>query len=108
MAETLHLSSGEIEVIFNENNKEKILGNIIRENLGRDCDELFYLLFEDARNEQSCGDDYEVIADGYRGMLLDTVEELDGILLLFRSKRLNRTDLQKRLQNCRDNIYNNI
>lgn len=92
MAETLHLSSGEIEVIFNENNKEKILGNIIRENLGRDCEELFYLLFEDARNEQSCGDDYEVIADGYRGMLLDTVEELDGILLLFRSKRLNRTD----------------
>ena len=51
MAETLHLSSGEIEVIFNENNKEKILGNIIRENLGRDCEELFYLLFEDARNE---------------------------------------------------------
>ena len=67
MAETLHLSSGEIEVIFNENNKEKILGNIIRENLGRDCEELFYLLFEDARNEQSCGDDYEVLPTGIEG-----------------------------------------
>ena len=107
MAETLYLSSGEVEVIFNENNKEQILGGIIREKLGRDCEELFYHIIKND-TEQDCGDDYERIADGYRAMLMSVVEELDEALLIFRSKRLNRTDLQKRLQNCRDNIYNNI
>lgn len=45
MAETLYLSSGEVEVIFNENNKEQILGGIIREKLGRDCEELFTISY---------------------------------------------------------------
>lgn len=50
MAETLYLSSGEVEVIFNENNKEQILGGIIREKLGRDCEELFIILSKMTQN----------------------------------------------------------
>ena len=107
MAETLYLSSGEVEVIFNENNKEQILGGIIREKLGRDCEELFYHIIKND-TEQDCGDDYERIADGYRAMLMSVVEELDEALLLFNFQRLKRSDLQKMLQRCRNNIYNNL
>lgn len=107
MAETLYLSSGEVEVIFNENNKEQILDGIIREKLGRDCEELFYHIIKND-TEQDCGDDYERIADGYRAMLMSVVEELDEALLLFNFQRLKRRDLQKMLQRCRNNIYNNL
>lgn len=104
MADTLHLSSGEIEVIFDEKDKARILGDIIRERLGRDCEELFYHII----TEQTCSDDYEKIADEYRTMLINAMEELDAALLLFRGKRLNKANLEKILQNCRNDIYNNL
>jgi len=107
MAETLYLSSGGVKVIFDKNNKEQILSDIIREKLGRDCEELFYHIIQND-TEQDCGDDYESIADGYRAMLMSAVEELDEALLLFNFQRLKRSDLQKMLQRCRNNIYNNL
>lgn len=107
-AETLFITGGEIEVIFHTSDRERILGDIIRERLGKDCEDLFYHIITANAEKQVHGDDYERIADGYRTMLLETVEELDEALLLFRKPRLSRKGLQQILQNCRNNIYNNL
>ena len=50
MAETLYLSSGEVEVIFNENNKEQILGGIIRKNSGVIVKNFFIILSKMTQN----------------------------------------------------------
>ena len=75
MAETLFIQDGTTRIIFNANDRKQVLGDVIRENLGNDCEDLFYDILKDAEDGQIRGDDFEKIADGYHAMLLDAMEE---------------------------------
>ena len=75
------------------------LQQIIRENLGRDCEELYEEVLAERRGEN--GDNYEKVADGYRGMAVDTMNDLHEVLI---QPRLNR----KRLEAIYENLNRNL
>lgn len=74
MARTLYLENGSTEYIFAGETEADKLQQIIHENLGRDCEELYEEVLAERRGEN--GDNYEKIADGYRGMAVDTMNDL--------------------------------
>lgn len=61
------------------------------------------------KRKKRAGDDYEKIADGYRGMLVDTMYELksirDGVEA---SRRINKIELLKQLTNVYENLDKNL
>ena len=87
MAETLFIRDGTTRIIFNVKDRRQVLVDVIREKLGNDCEDLFYDIIKDVEERQASGGDYEKIADGYHAMLLDTMEELEALLLLFKAPR---------------------
>ena len=64
MARTLYLENGSTEYIFAGETEADKLQQIIRENLGRDCEELFNEIISELKGMD--GEDYERIAYGYR------------------------------------------
>ncbi len=89
MARTLYLENGSTEIIFaGETEKEK-LQKIIREHLGRDCEELFV---EVTTPEELDEDDWERIADGYHSLLTDTLNYLHEAL---EAPRLDRKKIER-------------
>lgn len=109
MARTLYLNDGSTEVVIGD--QEEVLGRIIEERLGRDCKELF----DDIKDEwieepwdTNGKEDYERIADRYYQMLQNALENLDTALKFFSQSRLNRKELQKCLQEARNDLYNNL
>lgn len=74
MARTLYLENGSTEYIFAGETEADKLQKIIRENLGRDCEELFEEIIAEYKTADP--DEYEKIADGYHGMLIDTMNGL--------------------------------
>ena len=98
MARSLFLKDGSTKLIFREGDRLTVLAGLIQEYLGKDCEELFYSIFED--NER--------IADGYLSMLRDILDELDAILLCFDAVRLDRRKVYRALRQCRDNLHNNL
>lgn len=99
MARTLYLTDGSTELVFGD--PEGTLQKIIYERLGRDCEELFTDILADLREELTGGDDYEKVADGYRGIAIDTMNDLHKVLM---QPRLNR----KRLEAIYDNLNKNL
>lgn len=95
MARTLYLENGSTEYIFAGETEADKLQQIIRENLGRDCEEVLAEL----RGEN--GDNHEKVADGYRGMAVDTMNDLHEVLM---QPRLNR----KRLEAIYENLNGNL
>ena len=98
MARTLYLNDGSTEVV-------------IGERLGRDCKELFDDIKEEWSEEPwdtNGREDYERIADGYYQMLQNGLENLNTALKFFSQSRLNRKELQKCLQEARNDLYNNL
>lgn len=69
------------------------------ERLGRDCEELFTEIISELKGMD--GEDYERIADGYRGMAVDAMNGLHEALM---QPRLNR----KRLEAIYDNLNKNL
>lgn len=107
MARTLYLENGSTEYIFAGETEADKLQQIIHENLGRDCEELYEEvlaeLYEEVLAERrgENGDNYEKIADGYRGMAVDTMNDLHEVLM---QPRLNR----KRLEAIYENLNRNL
>lgn len=99
MARTLYLPDGSMELVFGD--PKGTLQKIIYERLGRDCEELYTEILADLREELTGGDDYEKIADGYRSMAVDTMNDLHEVLV---QPRLNR----KRLEAIYENLNNNL
>ena len=62
MARTLYLENGSTEYIFAGETEVDKLQKIIRENLGRDCEELFEEII--AEYKTAAPEEYEKIADG--------------------------------------------
>ena len=94
MAKSLYLEDGSTEYIFAGETAQDKLQKIIRERLGRDCEELYEEIIADLRDED--GDDYERIADGFR-----TMAALHEVLM---QPRLSR----KRLETIYNDLNRNL
>ena len=80
-------------------------------NISRYCKELFDDIKEEWSEEPwdtNGREDYERIADGYYQMLQNALENLNTALKFFSQSRLNRKELQKCLQEARNDLYNNL
>ena len=106
MAQTLYLLDGSTEIVFG--NPEETLQRVIRERLGRDCEELFTELLEEARHPLGGGDDFEKIADGYLSALNSTMEEISSVLKEFDKARLDRAKVPRSLKNIWNDLYKNL
>lgn len=106
MAQTLYLLDGSTEIVFG--NPEETLQRVIRERLGRDCEELFTELLEEARHPLGGGDDFEKIADGYLSALNSTMEEISSVLKEFDKVRLDRAKVHRSLKNIWNDLYKNL
>lgn len=49
MARSLFLKDGSTKLIFHEDDRLNVLAKLIQEYLGKDCEELFYNIFERLR-----------------------------------------------------------
>ena len=99
MARTLYLENGSTEYIFARETEADKLQQIIRENLGRDCEELYTEIISELKGMD--GEDYERIADGYRGMAVDVMNGLHEVLM---QPRLNRKRLEAIYYNLNENL----
>ena len=99
MARTLYLENGSTEYIFARETEADKLQKIIRENLGRDCEELFEEIIAEYKTADP--DEYEKIADGYHGMLMDTMNGLEEALA---KPRLDRKRVEAIASNLRKNL----
>lgn len=106
MAQTLYLLDGSTEIVFG--NPEETLQRVIRERLGRDCEELFTELLEEARHPLGGGDDFEKIADEYLSALNSTMEEISSVLKEFDKARLDRAKVHRSLKNIWNDLYKNL
>ena len=97
-----------IVTIFDDE-ADRDLRELIDEYLGMEAAYLFDQVLEQEREnimeeygiDEIPGDDYEKISDGYRNMLVDTMNELQEIVY---AKRIDR----KRLENLWKNLNNNL
>lgn len=64
-------------------------------------DEIISEVQEEIEDRYAGGDDYEAISDGYRGQLVDVMNDIEEILC---AKRINR----KRLEGIYLNLNNNL
>lgn len=89
MARTLYLENGSTEYIFAGETEQDKLQKIIREHLGRDCEELYEEVIAELKDTDP--EDYERTACGYRVMLVDTMNSLHEVLT---QPRLSRKRLE--------------
>lgn len=99
MARTLYLENGSTEYIFAGETEQDKLQKIIREQLGRDCEELYAEIIAELRDDDV--DEWEKIADGYRGMCVDTMNFLKEAL---EQPKLSR----KRIEAIYNDLYKNL
>lgn len=99
MARTLYLENGSTEYIFVGETEQDKLQKIIREQLGRDCEELYAEIIAELRDDDV--DEWEKITDGYRGMCVDTMNFLKEAL---EQPRLSR----KRIEAIYNDLYKNL
>lgn len=105
MAKTIYLNDGSTEVILDD--WLFTFKRIVYEKLGYEAEKMFDAIIEDLTEEPD-GEDWERIADGLHTMLLDTLEEINGILNYAKSSGMKKDKLINKLQNCKDNLYKNI
>ena len=99
MARTLYLENGSTEYIFAGETEQDKLQKIIREHLGRDCEELYEEVIAELKDTDP--EDYERVADGYHGMLMDTMNSLEEALA---KPRLDRKRIERIAQNLCKNL----
>lgn len=97
MAITLYLPDGSTEYV--SGNPEEELQKIIRERLGRDCEELYTAIISKLKGMDN--DYYEIVANHYRDLVLDTLNGLHEALMKPLIKR-------KRLKAIYNNLFDNL
>lgn len=105
MAKTICLNDGSTEVVLED--EQTFCKRLIYERLGWDAGKMFDGIIEDLTEEPD-GEDWEKIADGYRTMLLDTLEKINWILNYVKGSYMAKKTLIARLQNCKDELYHNL
>lgn len=106
MAQTLYMNDGSMEVVIGC--PEDVLKRIIEERLGRDCRELYEEIVAEYAAEKEAEDDYEKIADGYYGELQDIHLAMTEVMRFFDKPRLDRKNLERRLQAITDSLSKNL
>ena len=105
MAATILCKDGSVEVVH-EYTPERIR-QMVEDHLGLDALDYMDDVHREMRRTRSDDEDWERVSDGYREMLVSTMQELEAILRQF-NKRLNRDKLYTQLNNVYNNIYKNI
>ena len=105
MAATILCKDGSVEVVH-EYTPERIR-QMVEDHLGLDALDYMDDVHREMRRTRSDDEDWERVSDGYRNMLVSTMQELEAILRQF-NKRLNRDKLYTQLNNVYNNIYKNI
>lgn len=101
----IYFNDGSFEVILDD--RLSCFRRIVYERLGWDAGNIFDGIIKDLTKEPD-GEDWEKIADGYHTMLLDTLEEINGILNYAKSSGMKKDKLISKLQNCKDELYYNL
>ena len=105
MAATILCKDGSVEVVH-EYTPERIR-QMVEDHLGLDALDYMDDVHREMRRTRSDDEDWERVSDGYRNMLVSTMQALEAILRQF-NKRLNRDKLYTQLNNVYNNIYKNI
>lgn len=105
MAATILCKDGSVEVVH-EYTAERIR-QLVEDHIGLDALDYMDDVHREMRRTRSDDEDWERVSDGYRNMLVSTMQELEAILRQF-NKRLNRDKLYTQLNNVYNNIYKNI
>lgn len=105
MAATICCKDGSVEVLH-EYSMERVL-KLVEDHIGPDAVDYIDDVHREMRRTRSDDEDWERVSDGYRNMLVSTMQELESILRQF-NKRLNRDKLFTQLNNIYNNIYKNI
>lgn len=105
MAATILCKDGSVEVVH-EYTPERIR-QLVEDHIGLDALDYMDDVHREMRRTRSDDEDWERVSDGYRNMLVSTMQELEAILRQF-NKRLNRDKLYTQLNNVYNNIYKNI
>ena len=105
MAQTIYLPDGTYELVTGY--PAEVLRRIIRDRLGPDCEQLYSDVL--MPNEALFDDDYEEIADEYRQMLHETVEELEALISYIDSaKRTDYKTVRRNLVRIHRGILKNL
>ena len=105
MAATVFCKDGSVDVIH-EYTPERVR-QLVEDHIGMDAAHYVDDVHREMRRTRSDDEDWERVSDGYRNMLVDTMQELEAILGQF-NRRLNRDKLYTQLNNVYSNIYKNI
>ena len=105
MAATILCKDGSVEVVH-EYTPERIR-QLVEDHMGLDALDYMDDVHREMRRTRSDDEDWERVSDGYRNMLVSTMQELEAIPRQF-NKRLNRDKLYTQLNNVYNNIYKNI
>ena len=98
--QTIYLLNGKTEYLYGEREQQgRLLYDILYEYLGRDIAQAFQRLLT---KEDEYGDNYELIADGYRNALIDTMNDLHEVL--YGKNRISR----KRLEEIHDRLNKEV
>ena len=105
MAATILCKDGSVEVVH-EYTPERIR-QLVEDHMGLDALDYMDDVHREMRRTRSDDEDWERVSDGYRNMLVSTMQELEAILRQF-NKRLNRDKLYTQLNNVYNSIYKNL
>lgn len=112
MAETVYLNDGSVEVILTD--KADFFERLLRERLGDDAARCLTDYFEELKGLDETkfytelAEEHERSADGYLQLCHEAVENIEVILKLLQSPRLDRKALIKAAETAQDAIYTNI
>ncbi|NCC06747.1 MAG: hypothetical protein EOM30_01585 [Clostridia bacterium] len=110
MAETVYLSDGTTEIIFDE--KPVFLERLIREKLGDDAARCFSSYVSEVEEElkytQESEDEKEKVADGYIQMCRDAMEQFSLIKAALNAPRLDRKKLTALAEQGFNDLYKNL
>ena len=105
MAATICCKDGSVEVLHDYT--PECIRQLVEDHIGLDAVDYIDEVHREMRRTRSDDEDWERVSDGYRNMLVDTMQEIESILGQF-NKRLNRDKLYTQLNNVYKNIYKNI
>lgn len=110
MAETVFLNDGSMEVIACDTGV--FLERLLKERLGQSAAWCFadYAaeLKDEARSMRDEAEQYERMADGYRGMCLDACDALREIMRLLDAPRPNKEKLRRLVQTAYKELWMNL
>ena len=105
---TMYLKDGSTEYITNDDTMCEEFGDMLDDKLGKDAQEMYEDIIYHVQHpmgEPELCDDYEAIADDYRGALVDAYNNLGELIdRITNAKRLDRTQMVASLKSIASEI----